>query len=48
MANHWVVLRIGPFKSERAATEVGTKISKSLAGIDQVRLEVVKVKNNGG
>lgn len=44
--NHWIILRIGPFKDEKIATEVGKKIGSSLSDIAEVQVEVVKVKNN--
>ena len=44
--NHWITLRIGPFKDKKTAIEVGKKIGSSLSDIAKVQVDVVKVKNN--
>ncbi len=44
MGNHWIMLRIGPFKSEKVAIEIGKKIGANLSDIAKVQVEVVKAK----
>lgn len=47
MSSHWIVLRIGPFKSETIATEVSKKIAAKLADVAEVRIDVVDMKKKG-